>query len=85
MMKKTKDNFFTKIALKDHKTIEAYEKRIKVWEIFCKENVGKSDHIPLEKEESIDIFQLFINWYSMEAINHRTKKKGHHPNSEDSS
>jgi len=81
MLKKTKEDFFNKIAIKDFKTVEAYRKRIKLWEEFAEKRVGKSGYIPKTKEDSIDIFQLFINWYSLEAVNHRTKKKGHHPNS----
>jgi len=79
-MKRTKENFFTKIALKDYKTKAAYEIRIKTWEKFVAEKVGKSDYIPKEMEETIEILQLFINWFSIEAWNNQSKKKGHSPN-----
>jgi len=80
MLKKTKQDFFNKMAIKSPKTLTAYEERIRKWEAFCLEKVGKSDYIPTTLEDSIDIMQLFINWYFMEDYNPQSKKKGHSPN-----
>ena len=81
MLKKTKENFFNKIALKDFKTRQAYERRISKWEYFCLKNTDKSDYIPKTLEETIEILQLFINWFSLDDWNNQSKTKGHSPNS----
>jgi len=64
MIKRTKENFFEKISIKDHKTVYAYEQRIQKWEKFLIHQGEKIDYIPKTKEDSIDIFQLFVNWLS---------------------
>lgn len=69
------------ISLKDEKTKRAYDARIKTWENFLAKRNTDLDYIPTDKRESIDVFQLFINWYATESWNPRTKKNGHAPNS----
>jgi len=81
VLKRSKKDFFNKIALKDPKTKTAYDKRIAVWEDFCKIKFNDSEFIPENKDDSLEALQLFVNWYSIEAYNHRTKGEGHSPNS----
>jgi len=80
MLKKSKQDFFNKITLKDYKTKKAYDIRINTWEKFVVDKVGKSDYIPKDLDETVEILQLFINWFSIEAWNNQSKKKGHSPN-----
>jgi len=63
----TEENFFEKISVKNKKTIREYAYKVKAWKLFVNEKFGNSEYIPKEKQDALDLFQLFINKLS---INH---------------
>ena len=71
-MKRSKDEFFEKISLKDHKTVTAYHNRIKSFEQYLSLKSIPFEELYLVSEEKLyDILQGFINWFA----------KNHSPNS----
>ncbi len=59
-MIRTKDTFFEKISVRDPKTVDAYRKRIKIFERFLTEkNIPFDD---LRGDDLYDILQSYINW-----------------------
>jgi len=67
-------SFRNKMRTKDPKTQKAYEMSLNLFDSWMN---GR----PITQENAEDTVQSYINWFSLDAINHRTKKKGHSPNS----
>ena len=61
MIEHTEKDFFEKISAKNKKTIRAYSYKIKSWKEFVKEKFDDPDFIPQDKQDALDLFQLFIN------------------------
>lgn len=61
MIKHTESDFFEKISVKNKKTIREYAYKIKAWKSFVDEKFGDPDFIPKDKQDALDLFQLFIN------------------------
>ena len=62
------------MATRDPKTKLSYKATLDSFENFLVEH-----NYSINQENAEDIVSSYINWFSMEAINHRTKKKGHSP------
>jgi len=61
MFEHTEKDFFEKISTKNKKTIREYSYKIKAWKAFVKERFDDPDFIPQDKQDALDLFQLFIN------------------------
>lgn len=61
MIKRTENDFFEKISVKNKKTIREYSYKIKAWKLFVDERFGDPNFIPKDKQDALDLFQLFIN------------------------
>jgi len=71
-LKRSKDEFFEKISLKDHKTVTAYQNRIKTFESFLSfKSMDFETLYTIDEEKLYDVLQGYINWFA----------KDHSPNS----
>lgn len=61
MIEHTENDFFEKISVKNKKTIREYSYKIKAWKAFVDERFDDPDFIPKDKQDALDLFQLFIN------------------------
>jgi len=57
----TESDFFEKISVKNKKTVREYAYKVKAWKSFMHERFANSDFIPKDKQDALDLFQLFIN------------------------
>ena len=69
-----RNSFRTKMRTKDPKTQKAYELSLNLFDTWM-------GNRKITQENAEDNVQSYVNWFTFDAINHRTKKKGHSPNS----